>query len=814
MKTITSKILHILAVINLVSALANAQSANSYKLSGSLADEKGQPIGYATVSLLKANDSALVKGTLSSAAGQYIFDHLAAGSYIIRATEVGYSKAVSTVFIITEEHQDFSLPLLTLKVSSNSLATVTVTASKPMIERKIDRTVMNVENSVLSAGNSALEILARAPGVTIDKDDNISLNGKGGVNVMINDKMTYLSAAQLATLLRSTDGNTIKSIELMTNPSAKYDASGNSGIINIKLKKNTQSGTNGSVVLGAGYGKHARENGTFSLNHKQGDLNVFGSFSHSDSKSEFKLNQQRIVTDSGKTYFDQRSITERLYHNNSYRLGADLATGKNNTVGFLANGYFNSSSSEGNANTNIGSQPNVINSYQDQLSNKSNNYKNFSLNLNDNLKIDTIGQQLSFDLDYSRFNNKSNSEYNTNFYLPNGSTATPFVSLLQQTPSLITIHAAKLDYALPLNKNTKFEAGIKYSEVKTDNNVQAQTLQDKSYINDTTLTNRFVYDEKIAAGYVNLSQTIHNTTIQAGLRAEHTSSDGDLINNGSDVKRNYLDFFPSVFVNQKINDKNDIGISYSKRVDRPDYEVLNPFVYYIDQYSYFKGNPFLTPQYTNKVELNYTYNHSLNVELGFSHSYNYLTNVVLTDPSTKVAAYTWLNLQSENYYNISISSPYTVNKWWSGSVNTSAYYSQFKSDSLLGGQYNKGLVSLHVQTSQYLQVAKNYKAEVMVSYDSPFIYGTYHYNHRATSDIGLSHSFADKRANLKLSVSDIFNTDKMTFTSKYQTNDITAQAQRESRIARLSFTYNFGNKSIKSRNHNAGADEEKSRAGK
>jgi iron complex outermembrane receptor protein len=815
MKQLSKKIFCLLTILLAVGKIVSAQNDIIFKVSGILTDDKSQPFGFATISLLKAEDSTLVKGTLTNETGQYLFENIAQGRYIIRATAVGYSKGSSSVFMLSGDQHTFKVPALALHIVSNALGVVTISASRPAIERKADRTVMNVENSILANGNSALEILARAPGVIIDKDDNISLNGKSGVNIMINDKMTYLSAAQLSTLLRSTDGNTIKSIELMTNPSAKYDASGNAGIINIKLKKNSQGGTNGSLIWGAGYGKHARGNSTLLLNHKQGNLNISSSFSHSDGKYEFWLRQQKIVTDSSgsKTYFNQHSKAERLSHNNSYRLGADLTTGSQNKVGFLINGYFNTASSSGNSITDIGQQPNLISSSQNQLSDKKINNKNFSFNINDNLKLDTLGQQLGFDIDYSRFNNRSANEYITNFYYPDGAISGSPLSLRQQTPSLIKIRTAKIDYSLPLSKNNKIEAGVKYSDVRTDNGLDAQRLQNGSYVNDSTLTNRFVYEEKIAAAYLNLSYTFDKITLQAGLRAEHTSSDGNLINSGNDVKRSYINFFPSLFINQKINDRNVIGVSFSRRIDRPGYEDLNPFIYYLDQYSYSKGNPFLSPQYTNKLEVNYTYNHSLNVGFGYSRTTDYLTNLPLTNPVTNVTVYTTLNLQRQNYYNLSVSSPYTVNKWWTGNVNAVSYYSGFKADSLLGGVYNRGQVSGHIQVIQYLQIATDYKAEIMVNYDSPFLYGTYHFQHNIYGDLGVSHSFAGKKANVKLAVTDLFNTNRALMTSKFQSNDINIYQKSESRIIRLAFTYNFGNNDLKIRHHESGAGDEKSRVG-
>jgi iron complex outermembrane receptor protein len=814
MKPVIIKIRYTLLLLLISTASLFAQEAKpEVKISGSLQNEQGKPMDYATVSLLKAQDSTVVKGTLSTETGAYIFDHIPAGNYIIRATVVGYQKVASKAFTVSQGSANVTVPALKMAPGSHTLNTVTVTASKPLIENKSDRMVMNVENSVLAAGNSAMEILERAPGVSVDKDDNISLKGKQGVTVMINDKLTYLSSAQLATLLRSTDGTTIQSIEIISNPSAKYDASGNSGIINIKLKKNKQTGTNGSVTLGAGYGEFGKDNGTLSLNHKDGGLNIFGSFSHDDNKRQHNLDIKRIVTDStgGKTYFNQVSSMPQTNHDNSYRFGVDYDITSKNTIGFLINGYDNKEDDNNTNKTYIGTQPNTVNSYQNTLSQINQTYKNFALNLNDKYQIDTSGQTLSIDLDYSKFNNNSNAQYNTYFFLPDGTTQMPSVFLRNQTPSVITIHTAKADYTYPINKKLKLETGIKLSSVKTDNNLQAQQLQNNTYVNDTTLTNRFVYDEKIDAGYVTLSQNYKNFSIQTGLRAEYTSSTGDLITTNEIVSRHYFDLFPSVFINRTINDKNEFGLSYSRRIDRPGYDDLNPFIYYLDQYTYSKGNPFLNPQYTNNFELTYTYNKTINVSLGYSHTMDAITQILLTDPVSKATYQTNLNLQKQNNYNINIYTPYTISKWWTGNVNLTGFYMGFKSDSLLGATLKSGQVAYQIKTTQTFQIANGYKAELMSSYQSDLTYGIFNVKPQYSTDAGISHSFADKKANIKLSVSDIFNTRRNDVTSNYQTNDLDIHQKNESRITRLTFTYNFGNTKIKTRDHQSGADDEKGR---
>ncbi len=811
MKSIITKTLYILTLLVMFTSVIYAQStAPKAKVSGSLLDEQGKPMDYATVSLLKAQDSSIVKGTLSNEAGAYAFDHVKVGNYVIKATVVGYKKTASAAFIVTDTTLSVIAPILKLLPATHTLSTVSITSSKPLIERKTDRTVMNVENSVLAAGNSAMDILERAPGVSVDKDDNISLKGKQGVTVMINDKLTYLSSAQLGTLLRSTDGTTIQSIEIITNPSAKYDAAGNSGIINIKLKKNKQAGTNGSVTVGTGYGHNWKDNETISLNHKEGNLNIFGSFSHNDNKRFQDIGIKRIVTDTGKaTYFNQFTNLPETTHNNSYRLGADYDLSSKNTIGFLVNGYFNGEDGLNDNNTNIG--PNFMqkDSSLHTVSTVHQTFHDIAFNLNDIYKIDTAGQQISADLDYSKFKNNVTSTYMTDFFLADGSTQYPQAYLGNLTPADIDIRTAKVDYTNPLTKSIKLESGLKFSNVKTDNNLLETLSPGTPYES----SNHFIYDEKIDAGYINLSKDFKKTSIQAGVRAEYTSSNatGDSSNVIQTIKRNYLNFFPSVFINHTINDKNEFSFSYSRRIDRPQYDNLNPFVYHLDPYTYEKGNPFLKPQYTDNFEFNYTYNKSLTVTLGYSNTTDVIVEVPGTDPATKVSFVTQQNLQTQKSYSINVYDSYTITKWWSGDVNATGFYLGFKSNGLEGGNLNRGQSAYQIRATETFLPVKGYKIEVTSNYQSGLTYGLFNVKPQYSTDAGISHSFANKKANVKFSVSDIFNTRTNNVSSNYQSTNLDIYQKRESRIARLTFTYNFGNNKIKARQHQTGADDEKGR---
>ncbi len=812
MKSLIHKIYFILLLAISTTGAAFAQPAGvSGHVSGTLLDEQGKPLMFATASLLNAKDSTLVKGAISNENGIYTFEHVKEGSYIVKVSTVGYQNAVSQPFTINQSSEEVDLPKITMQPANHSLNAVNITSAKPLIERKTDRTVMNVEGSPLAAGNSAMDILERAPGVSVDKDDNISLKGKQGVTVMLNDKLTYLTAAQLATLLRSTDGNTIKSIEIITNPSAKYDAAGNSGIINIKLKKNTQTGTNGSVTLGTGYGQYWKDNETMQLNHKEGNLNLFGSFSHNDNKRIQHIDIKRVITDGTGAVTDFRQTTPFLEsdHNNSYRLGADYDLSSKNTIGFVVNGYFNTELDNIDNHTYIGSNFEQADSTLRTVSSFNQTYNNFAVNLNDTYKIDTAGQQISADLDYSKFRNTSNAQYVTNFYLADGSPQHPDAFLGNITPTNIDIRTAKVDYTNPLTKSVKMDLGVKFSDVKTDNNLMQSEIAGGAYPS----IDHFVYDEKIDAGYINFSKDYKKTSVQVGLRAEYTSSSavGDSMNVVKSIPRNYFDLFPSVFINHTFNDKNEISITYGRRIDRPQYDNLNPFVYHLDPYTYQKGNPYLTPQYTNNLEFSYTYNKSLNISLGYSRTTDVITEIPGTDPATKVSFVTQENLQVQNSYNINIYSPYTVTKWWDGNVNVTGFYLGFKSNALEGANLNSGQAAYQIRTTQTFTPIKGWKAELTGNYQSALTYGLFYVKQQYSADGGISHSFANKKANIKFSMSDIFNTRRNDVTSNYGNNNLDIRQKRETQIARLTFTYNFGSSKIHARAHESGADDLKQR---
>jgi iron complex outermembrane receptor protein len=812
MKSLTYKTLLVLAILLSQLTGLHAQTAKqNAKITGKLLNEQGKAVDYATVSLLKAKDSSIVKGALSNDNGIYTFERIAAGSYVVKATMVGYDKAVSGTFVL-DEGATITVPVIKMQAGNHNLKAVNIVAVKPLIERKIDRTVMNVENSVLAAGNSAMEILEKAPGVTVDKDDNISLKGKQGVTVMLDGKLTYLSSAQLASMLRSTDGNTIQSIEIITNPSAKFDAAGNSGIINIKMKKNRASGTNGSVTLGAGYGDRHKANSSLNLNHKQGKLNLFGNYSYYNNERPRIMDINRLVTENSiNTFYDQSTSMISKRQNHSYKIGADYETSKKNVLGVQVSGFNVASNDNNFTNTLIRPNPDQLNSRTTTIAGVNDHMNNITANLNDRYTIDSLGKELSFDLDYSHFNNNKNSDYNSNYYRPNGNVlATPSFSS-NTLPANISIQSAKLDYTHPFSKTVKLETGLKASFVATDNDLRSDSVKNGNRVQDLSRTNRFRYHEHINAAYVNLSKSWKKTSLQIGFRAEQTNSETNSLDStgvASIGNRHYLNLFPSVFANHDFSDKHSLGFSYSRRIDRPDYEDLNSFAYFLDRYTFQQGNPFLKPQYTNSYELTYTYKKSVSATLGYSKTTDVITEVIITNG--QLTYDTKENLSIQNSYNLNFNIPFTFAKWWNSNTNATGFYLGFKS-ALAQSYLNDGQYAMQLNSTHTFTIAKTLRAEGTFNYQSGLTYGIFHIRSNYSFDAGVSKSFYNKKANLKLSVSDVFNTRKQYLNTLYSNTNLTIAQKNETQVARLTFTYNFGSSKFSARQRRTGAEEEKSR---
>lgn len=788
----------IIAFLTYLSLFSAAKASKQTNVNGTVLDEQRKPIEYATVGLFKASDSTLVKTAMTTPEGKFSFPNIVAGSYYIKINMMGYQIYKGKSFVVAET--TLNLPDILLKSDSKTLNTVSVTAVKPLLERKADKMVMNVENSSVAVGSSALEVLKRAPGVTVDQNDKISMQGKQGVLIMLDGKQTYMSQTDVANLLRNMQSSEIETIELITNPSSKYDASGNSGIINIKTKRSRNGGINGSFNAGTAYGKNLRGNTGLNLNYRTKGVNVFGSYNFNKGTRTNLINIDRIAKSTNTdpdTYFSQKGGDDRDFENNNFKVGVDFFLNKHNTIGLLANGYLNSGAEKANNHTYIGKSFTQTDSTLTTSNLQKSSYRNLAYNLNYKATLDTTGQELSADVDYSRYNSRDRADLVNELLFPNGSAAKPTGRLRNNSPSTIDIKAAKVDYTLPINKTTKFEAGVKSSWVETDNDLRAEEWKNNVWQNDVRRSNRFVYNENVNAAYANFNKQFKQTNVQLGLRMEQTNSKGNLITANNVVARSYWDFFPTIYVQQTLSKNHQLGASYGRRIDRPSYDALNPFIYFLDEYTYNKGNPFLKPQYTNNYELNYTLKQKYFLNLGYSVINDAITEVILPNTEQKALYQTNENLETQTVLSANLTVPVKIKKWWTMSNNLNVFHMAFETPNLNGETLKTGQTSYQLRMQNSFIIMDGLTAEFNANYDSPLTYGTLDLEERAYADLGISKTVLKKKGSIKFAVSDVFNTNRTRLKSAYPGLKYELYQKNETQLFRLNFSYRFGKNEIK-----------------
>ncbi|MEO6539367.1 MAG: outer membrane beta-barrel protein, partial [Ferruginibacter sp.] len=589
----------LIAAISLLSASGiKAQSLS--KVTGQINDNAGKPLATATIMLLSAKDSSLKKTAITNSSGNYEMLSIKPGRYFVNSSVVSMKKASSPVFEV-KENETVTAPVLTVQPAEKSLAGVNISTQKPMVEVKADKTILNVEGTINAVGNDGLELLRKSPGVMVDKDDNLSLSGKNGVRVYIDGKPSPLAGSDLAAYLKSLQSSQIESIEIITNPSAKYEAAGNAGIINIRLKKNLTIGTNGSVNAGYNIGIHARYNAGFSLNYRNTKVNVFGNYNFNEGINEFSIRSKRTSRDS--IYDQSNTITNRNKGSHNFKTGMDYFINKKSTIGVVVNGNIGNNQTITEGPMKIYYTP-TYTLERTSIGKGDNRTKRSNVNFNGNYRYAVQGgSELNIDADFGIFNLRNNQLQPNDYYDEPGAIFQYSTSNHMVSPTDIKIYSLKVDYEQNFRKG-RLGYGGKIGFVNTDNNFNRTSVEPGK---NTSENNLFTFNENINAGYVNYNRAFKGFMIQAGIRVENTNSKGHstgTINNGtpnsfdSSVNRNYVDVFPSAAVTFNKNPLNQWGLTFSRRIDRPAYQDLNPFEFRLNDYTYMKGNTQLKPQYT------------------------------------------------------------------------------------------------------------------------------------------------------------------------------------------------------------------------
>ena len=781
--------------------------AAAQSLTGTLQNENNEAVPFAAVMLLSMKDSTLVKATTSDEQGRFVFLKPAPDSYVLRVRNLGYATYETNV-LFGSRNED--LGVIRLKAGSEELENVTVTAEKPMVQVLADKTVFNVENTINATGTSAFELLRKAPGVIVDNNGGFIVEGKTGVQFFIDGKLSVLQGDDLISYLESLQATDIESVEIITQPSSKYDAAGNAGIINLVLKKDKSLGTNGTVVSGVTAGDYGRNNTSVSFNSRGRSTNLYGTYSNRFGKNTSFIN---LLRQQSGTQFDARTESLIDRNSNNLKLGFDLYSSERSTFGLMFDGNFNNNYVDSDSRTPI--RP-IGNPQIDSVLIANNRTSNTSSNINGNLNYrykDTLGYMVNIDLDYGRYSSDREA-FQPNFYFDGNEAVIISQQITQQiTPIDIDIATLKGDYEQNLLKGT-LGLGVKYSYVDTDNVFDFFNEIGNSFVLDMEQSNQFKYSEEIYAAYFNYNKRWKKWNVQFGVRMENTVSDGRLFsaqeNIDDQVTRNYVDFFPSGGLTYQLNRKNQFALTYSRRIQRPNYASLNPFEYKIDELSFSKGNPFLQPQYTDNLKLSHTFNYRLTTSVSFSRVSDYFARVTVAEGDTRNFL-TTLNVADQEVWNLGISYPKQLTDWWNIYFSLNAYTSRFIPTSPQFLAISQETLSFYIQNT--INLPWKLRMEISGWYSSPSIWGgTYQTDALGSLNIAFQKKYMNDKLTARLAFNDVLFTSPWSGITQFGDLFIDGSGGSDSRQVAVSLSYNFGRDEIKkSRKRKTGLEDEKGR---
>jgi hypothetical protein len=759
--------------------------------------ETGLPVEFANAILRRSKDSTLVKGTASNARGEFQFSEISRGDYLVEVSFIGYHKQYVSGIKVTS-NKTTNVGTLSLLPDVNELNEVVVTFQRKFVEQTADKTIINVEASPTSAGENLMETLKKIPGVVIDKDDNISLKGKQGVTVMIDGRQTYMSGTQLANMLKNMQSTSVEKIEIIENPSSRFDAEGTSGIIDIRTKKIRIGGFNGTINGGLNYKSILSGNGGLSLNYRRDRWNLFGNISgqNDESKENTQINRNFYNQTGAYTGSMSQDVTfTNQSKGTNFQAGADYNISDQHIIGIMFKGNIYDASNDMLGNTlitNAASKPDsglLVNSRTEGL------YRRWTQNLNYKWAIDSTGRELTFDADYATINNSENTlMYSKSFdsqQIPTGR----IIGWDTKQPTKINIVSFKLDYVHPFSPKIVFN-----------------NLENNIWNLDPLRSDHFIYKETISAAYASLSHQFKTTSVQLGLRAEHTYWEGDSQSLHEVRDSSYLNLFPSVFVMQPLNKNHSIRFSYSYRIGRPKYEQLNPFAFYVDPYTYNKGNPFLQPQFTHSMQLSHSWKQIITTTASLGFTKDAISQILYQDETTMAGMVSHANLSDAYNADITVNVQLPIFKWWMFMTNLSGTYGDWTTQ-YMGETITNNRLSGNIWAQNTFTLPKNYTLELSGWYQTRGSEGMINFRSAGSIDLGIQKKILKQNGTLRLSVSDILKTSQpKDVTVRYSNVDLLQKTSRETRKFSLTFTYRFGKTDIKpSRQRKTASEEEQNR---
>ncbi len=786
------------------------QNNEKFLISGIIESENKEKMAFHEIYLFQNSDNKLLKTELTDENGTFNFQSISKGNYTLKINSGGELKTIETIDL----QNNIELGTLTVISQTKQIQEVVIEKKKPFIERKLDKLVVNVENSIASTGSTILEVLQRSPGVMVNEDSGINLKGKSGVVVMIDGKPSPLSGADLITYLKSIPASNIQTIEIISNPSARYDAAGNAGIINIKFKKDKNQGFNGSATVAYGQGVYVKPSANTSLNYRNKKWNFFGSYSYSNPKNftYFFINRKFFDANQNlESTFEQESYTKQPISSNNARFGVDFYSTEKTIIGVLFNGNWNTNERNGRTNATITDSNGQLDyTTKTNILLDENRFNGFA-NLNFKHTFSS-GKELSTDIDFGSFDSKTLQDIQNINSNPDGSVISDSKLATNQT-GVINVKSIKADYSQAFSEKSKLEIGLKSSLVSSDNDVKFYDVIGNENVLDITRSNHFLYDENINALYGSYATSYKKWDFQGGLRIENTNTKGEQLATNETFSRDYTNFFPNLVVNRTLSENNSLSFTYAKRIDRPTYRQLNPFKIFVDSYTYVVGDPTLNSVITNLFEINHTFKGKYSTTLSYTKSKESITDIFVQDDDTKISYQIPANIQDFEQYNLGIYIPFNYKKIVTSTLSGSVYLNKYSS-ALQGGNLQQNFTSWDMNLNNTFTLGKGWSAELTGYYQSKMVWGLFYIKDLAQITAGIQRVSKDKNSTLKLSISDIFLTNHIAVEVDYQNQEFYTDRTWDSRVATISYTYRFGKNTVaKARQRSGGVDDEKRRAG-
>ena len=787
-----------------------SQNNEKFLISGIIESENKEKMAFYEIYLFQNSDNTLLKTELTDENGTFNFQSILKGNYSLKINSDGELKTVETIDL----QNNIESGTLTITSQTKQIQEVVIEKKKPFIERKLDKLVVNVENSIASTGSTILEVLQRSPGVMVNEDSGINLKGKTGVVVMIDGKPSPLSGADLITYLKSIPASNIQTIEIISNPSARYDAAGNAGIINIKFKKDKNQGFNGSATVAYGQGVYVKPSANTSLNYRNKKWNFFGSYSYSNPKNftYFFINRKFFDANQNlESTFEQESYTKQPISSNNARFGVDFYSTEKTIIGVLFNGNWNTNERNGRTNATITDSNGQLDyTTKTNILLDENRFNGFA-NLNFKHTFSS-GKELTTDIDFGSFDSKTLQDIQNINSNPDGSVISDSKLATNQT-GIINVKSIKADYSQAFSEKSKLELGLKSSLVSSDNDVKFYDVIGNENVLDITRSNHFLYDENINALYGSYATSYKKWDFQGGLRIENTNTKGEQLATNETFSRDYTNFFPNLVVSRTLSENNSLSFTYAKRIDRPTYRQLNPFKIFVDSYTYVVGDPTLNSVITNLFEINHTFKGKYSTTLSYTTSKESITDIFVQDDDTKISYQIPANIQDFEQYNLGIYIPFNYKKVVNSTLSGSVYLNKYSS-ALQGGNLQQNFTSWDMNLNNTFTLGKGWSAELTGYYQSKMVWGLFYIKDLAQITAGIQRVSKDKNSTLKLSISDIFLTNHIAVEVDYQNQEFYTDRTWDSRVATISYTYRFGKNTVaKARQRSGGVDDEKRRAG-